>query len=141
MPATDFSRYNRKVKFALMTAAGLLLLGACGGPPQTTEAVRQGVIEYLAKRSDMVVSSMDIDIASVSFRKNEVDAVVSFRPKGSASGGMTMGYTLESKGKLWVVKAKKESGASPHGATPPPAAGGDLPAGHPPVTDPGAKKK
>jgi len=121
-------------------AAGLLLLGACGGPPQTTEAVRQGVIEYLAKRSDMVVSSMDIDVSSVSFRKNEVDAVVSFRPKGSASGGMTMGYTLERQGKLWVVKAKKESGASPHGATPAPA-GGDLPPGHPPMPNPGAVKK
>lgn len=130
------------MKFPLGTPAVVFLLVACGGPPQTTEAVRQGVIEYLAKRSDMVVASMDIDIASVSFRKNEADAVVSFRPKGAPSGGMQMSYTLERQGKQWVVKSKKESGANPHGSGAAPGGpGGQLPPGHPTVPDAGSGKK
>ena len=127
------------MKFLLAGALGLLTLNGCGGPPQTTEAVRQGVIDYLAKRSDMMVSSMDIDVSSVSFRQNEADAVVSIRPKGSATGGMQMSYTLERQGRQWVVKTKKESGSSPHGSAPP--AGGELPPGHPPVPNPAPGKK
>jgi hypothetical protein len=127
------------VKSLLASAIGLLALCACGGAPQTKEAVRQAIIDHLAKRSDMVVSSMDIDVASVSFRQNEADAVVSFRPKGSASGGMQMNYTLERQGREWIVKTKKESGGSPHGAAPQPA--GDLPPGHPPVPNPPTGKK
>ena len=115
------------------------MLSGCGGAPQTKEAVRQAIIDHLAKRSDMMVSSMDIDVASVSFRQNEADAVVSFRPKGSGSGGMQMNYTLERQGRQWIVKTKKESGASPHGSAPP--SGGDLPPGHPPVPNPQPGKK
>lgn len=81
---------------------------------------------------------MQVEIASVSFRQNEADAVVSFRPKGStdASTGMQMQYTLEKKGGRWVVKGKRESGMSPHGAggaMPPASQGGAMPPGHPPA--------
>ena len=122
-----------------------VFLCACGGPAQNKDAVRKGILEYLSKRSDMVLSSMDVEVVSVSFRKGEADATVSFRAKGSASGGMQMNYTLTAEGRQWVVKNKREGGASPHGdgATANPhgaapeggsaAPGGATPPGHPPI--------
>ncbi len=80
---------------------------------------------------------MQVDVASVTFRDNEADAVVSFKPKGSAdpSNTMQMRYTLERKGGDWVVKSRGGSGGSPHGGMggAAPAPGGEMPSGHPPV--------
>ena len=64
----------------------------------------------------MPVSNMKIEVASVTFRGNEADAVVSIAPEGMEStAGMQMRYTLEKKGNEWVVKGKADSG-SQHGA-------------------------
>ncbi|MEK7754401.1 MAG: hypothetical protein AAB654_20920 [Acidobacteriota bacterium] len=83
---------------------------------------------HLSTRAGLDLKSMQVDVSSVSFRQNEADAVVSFRPKGSTepSAGMKMQYTLEKKGDRWVVKGKRESGMSPHGAGAP---GGAMPPG------------
>jgi hypothetical protein len=122
--------------FTCLVVATALLAG-CRNVPQSKEAIRKGVIDYLSKRSDMMVSSMDIEIVSVSFRKDEADAVVSFRPKGVSEGGMQMSYTLENKGGQWAVKGKRDSGSAPHGqggaVMPPAQSGGALPSGHPPI--------
>jgi hypothetical protein len=147
--------------------AGLVLLG-CGRGAQNEGAVRQGVMDYLTQRSDLNLKAMQVDVTSVSFRQDEADATVSFRPKGAAGGGMQMRYTLERKDGRWVVKGKGHPGAGqePHGKVPPggmpgagqsphgampggmpgampsPAAGmpnPDLPPGHPAVNPPGAK--
>lgn len=128
-----------KLHFVLL-AAVLLMLTACNRAQQNTEAVRQGVVKYLASRPGL--SEMQVDVSSVTFRDNEADAVVAVRPKGSndPASGMTMRYTLERKGADWVVKPR--SGASPHaGAMPsempqgmPPAGGAGeakMPPGHP----------
>lgn len=96
-------------------------------------AIRQGVIDYLSKRSNLNVSGMNVDVSSLVVRQNEADAVISFTAKGANPGQpMTMRYTLERKGDRWVVKDKAEAGASPHGGAAPPA-GGQLPPGHPNV--------
>ena len=138
--------------------AGLILAGCGGGKSiQNEAAVRQGVIDYLSKRSDLNLASMQVDVTSVSFRQNEADATVSFRPKGSAGGApMAMRYTLERQGDRWVVKGRGrgQMGQAPHGAGQmPPGAGGTgmsqkpapgagsqgqggasgLPPGHPPI--------
>jgi hypothetical protein len=128
-------RYNRKVSRKPYGLASLFLcLHACSNAPQSKEAVRQAVVDHLSKRSDMVLSAMEIDVASVAFRKDEADAIVSFRPKGgSGGGGMQMSYTLERKGNSWAVRAKKETGGSPHSTSPAPEASA-LPPGHPPMT-------
>jgi hypothetical protein len=111
-----------------------LLLVACSRGVQSEAAVRQGVIDHLSERSDLNMSQMQVDVTSVSFRQNEADVVVSFRPKGGeASAGMQMRYTLERKGNRWVVKGR---GAGPHAQIPAPAAG-QMPAGHPQLS-PGA---
>jgi hypothetical protein len=146
--------YNRIVRFhiAVLGVAALLVCG-CNKTQkiQNPEAVRKGVIDYLAKRSSIDVKSMQIDIASVNFRENEADAVVSFKPKGSTDpgSGMQMAYTLERKGDQWVVKGRAGSkgGASPHGEMPgggmPGGMTGQMPPTHPPMTEgaPGATKK
>ncbi len=105
--------------------ASVLLLGCGSRGLQNEAAVRQGVIDYLSQRSDLNMKMMQVDVTSVSFRQDEADATVSFRPKGAAGGGMQMRYTLERQGSRWVVKGKGHSGAgqSPHGQMP----GGGMP--------------
>lgn len=124
-------------------------LVSCGQNVNTKEAVRQGVIDHLGARKglDLDLSSMDVDVSSVTFRSNEADAVVSFKPRGSSgAGGMQMNYTLERDGNRWKVKSKAESGANPHGAAAEgaanphgggaPATGSQMPPDHPPVQMP-----
>lgn len=128
----------------------IISLAGCGKNIQTKEAVREGMVKYLSTRSGLSVSGMDIDIASVNFKGNEAEAMVSFKPKGgNAAAGMQMRYTLEKKGNEWVVKGKAESGsqhggaAMPEGAMPDAAPKSNLPPDHPPMgpgTMPGAKK-
>jgi hypothetical protein len=151
--------YNRIVKRSLVasTLLAVLFLAGCQKDIQTKDAVRQGIITYLTQNKNLSVNSMDIDVTQVTFRDKEADAVVMFKPKGGdASSGMSMRYTLERQGSLWVVKKKADSG--PHGAAaskalegaggamgaggsmpmpsgsmPMPSASGTLPAGHPPT--------
>jgi hypothetical protein len=101
------------------------------------------MISHLSKRSDLSISSMNVEITAVTFRGNEADATVAFAPKGvDAASGMTMRYTLEKKGNEWVVKTKADSGMGGaaggmggHGAPPasaaPPSSG--MPPDHPPI--------
>ena len=116
----------------------MLSLVACNkGNVDTKEAVRQGVIDYLAGRSNLNVSSMNVEVTSVTFKENEANAMVTFAPKGGATGQpISIPYALERKGNRWVVKARPTgqsphgaapTGESPHGAMPP--AGGEMPGG------------
>ena len=129
----------------------LCLVGCNKGSIDTKEAVRQGVIDYLASRQNLNVSSMNVDVSSVTFKENEADAMVSFAPKGAGGQPVSIPYTLERKGNRWVVKPRTgggsphgggamppgmPSGENPHGAMPPGGAespGGAMPPGHPAV--------
>jgi hypothetical protein len=121
---------------------------ACSRNINNKDAVRQGVIDYLNKRSPQTgldMKLMNVDVTSVQFQNNEARALVSFVPKDSPGGGMSMNYTLERSGNHWVVKGRAESGMSPHGAQGMPPSTGSmqpippgqqpqaLPPGHPPV--------
>lgn len=130
----------------LSLLAALAVLAGCGGSRgiQNEAAIRQGVIDYLSKRTDLSLSAMQVDVTAVSFRQNEADATVSFRPKGAAAGtGMSMHYVLERQGGRWVVKGhgRGPAGAAPHsagqmpqGGMPPAGEGASkLPPGHPPM--------
>ena len=130
-------------RFWALGAAILLMSAsmACKRDIYDQEAIRQGVIDYLSKRSNLNVSGMNVSVTSVTFRKDEADAVVAFTARGANPGQpMSMRYTLERQGDHWLVKEKAESGANPHSAaganphgTMAPPAGGELPPGHPPV--------
>jgi len=128
----------------------LCLVGCNKGSIDTKEAVRQGVIDYLAGRQNLNVSSMNVDVSSVTFKENEADAMVSFTPKRGGGQPVSFPYTLERKGNRWVVKPKAPgqnphgggampsmpSGENPHGAMPPGGAetpGAAMPPGHPAV--------
>jgi hypothetical protein len=141
-----------------IAALGLsvVMLGGCKRNIQNNDAVKQGVMTYLAKRTDLV--SMDVKVTSVNYQKDQAIAVVHFQAKGDNAGGagLSMQYLLERKGDQWVVKRKSIEG---HGAEAMPREGsggsigampqtmppghptvdsGGLPAGHPPV---GSDKK
>lgn len=117
----------------------LLAASSCSRGIDNQEAVRQGIIDYLGNRK-FNVAAMNVNVNSVSFRKDEADAVVSFTAKGGSPGkGLSMRYTLSRQGGRWVVKDKAEAAGNPHGANmteAPGESGGSanpLPPGHPPV--------
>jgi hypothetical protein len=112
-------RYNRKViRPTLIAAAALsiVLLAGCTKDVQNQEAVRQGVMSYLSKRSDLL--AMDVSVNSVAFRQDEATAEVHFQAKGNGSpgAGMSMQYVLERKDGQWVVKGRTGA-SSAHGAS------------------------
>lgn len=122
------------VTFAVLVVCGLT---GCNRASQNSEAIRQGVIDYVAGKVN--VGAMDVDVVSVDFKGAEAEATVAFKAKGSdAKSGLQMRYTLEQKSGKWVVKDKAQAGGAPHGATPnanPHMGGGagELPPGHPPM--------
>jgi hypothetical protein len=99
-------------------AASLVLLAGCKQDIQNQDAVRQGVMSYLSKRSDLL--AMDVSVSSVAFQKDEATAQVHFQAKGNSSpaAGMTMQYVLERKDGQWTVKGRTGAGAA-HGASGP----------------------
>ncbi len=115
----------------------LLFLTSCAKAPQTKDAVKQAIVDYLAKRDDMMASSMEVEVVSVDFKEKEAEAVASIGPKGSPGSGIKISYSLEAEGVKWVVKRKPgappTATTNPHGAPAPADGGGGLPAGHPPV--------
>ena len=81
---------------------------------------------------------MELDIGEMSFRADDAEATVSFRPKGSQASAMTMKYSLVRTGAGWKVKPKAPGaaggGGNPQGVAMPPATeGAAVPPGHPPV--------
>jgi hypothetical protein len=113
---------------------------------KNNEAVRQGVLAYFAKRTDLL--SMDVSVTSVTYQQNEATATVHLQAKGNNApgSGMDMKYVLERNGNAWVVKGR--AGGDSHGAQgmgapqgmPQGGAGSigampqTLPPGHPPVS-------
>jgi hypothetical protein len=113
--------------------AALIFPGGCRKDIQNKDAVKQGVMNYLAKRSDL--TAMDVDVSNVTFHKDEAAATVHFQAKGNTEpgAGMEMKYVLERKGDEWVVKGRSNMAGSGHGAAPANGGAGQLPPGHPQV--------
>jgi len=100
-----------------MLGACLALAGGCKKNIQNQDAIRQGVMNYLAKRSDLL--AMDVSVGAVEFRgQDEATATVHFQAKGNSApnAGMNMQYVLERKGNDWVVKGRAGENAA-HGAS------------------------
>ena len=115
-------------------AAGFLLifcLAGCHRGVESNDAVRQGVLDYLATKG-MTPAAMDINLTSVKFDGDKADATVSFAAKGTGAGQMTIQYHLEMKDNKWVVVGRKDAGQ--HGAAQAPVEGaphGEMPGGNP----------
>ena len=94
----------------------LLSLAACNRGTQNTAAIRQGVIDHLAKVG-LSVTAMDVSVSKVDFAGNEADATVAITPKGgNPAQGMSMKYHLKQEGGQWQVTGRQDVGGSPHGA-------------------------
>ncbi|HZU28861.1 MAG TPA: hypothetical protein VFA04_25275 [Bryobacteraceae bacterium] len=107
-----------KIAAGIVCAGLAVALCGCHRDIQNPEAVRQGVLRYLAKRQDL--GAMDVSISSVSFRSDEADAVVHFQSKSNnaRNAGLDIKYILTRSGNEWVVKGRSgmgASGANPHG--------------------------
>lgn len=133
---------NRLTIVTAVLGLSITVLSGCKRDIQNTEAVRQGVMAYLSKRSDLL--SMDVSITNVTYRQNEATATVHLQAKGSniPGSGMDMRYLLERKGNAWVVKGRAGGDAHGQGMGGPPGAHsggadsmgampGTLPPGHP----------
>ncbi len=105
---------RRPTLIAAAVGLSIALLGGCKRDIQNNDAVRQGVITYLAKRQDLL--AMDVSVTAVTYKENEATATVRFQAKGNNApgSGMDMAYVLERKGNQWVVKGR--AGENPHGA-------------------------
>jgi hypothetical protein len=100
-------------------------LAACTSARKNNEAVRQGVIDYLAQKG-LNVKGMDVSIANLETRGNQADATVSITPKGAdPKQGMSMKYHLEQRGSQWAVVGRQDVGA-PHGGGAMPPAGAPM---------------
>ena len=94
-----------------------LALAGCHRNIQNEDAVKRGVMDYLSTRQGLNIASMNVTVASMVFRQNEVDATVVFTPRDSnAAQPMSIVYTLEKNGDRWVVKPRAAGGQNPHGA-------------------------
>jgi hypothetical protein len=112
----------------------ILCLSACHHGLQSNEAVRQGVLDHLAKMSNMNMAAMDITLNSVKFDGNSADAAVTITIKNAPKGmPMPFNYHLEQQNNKWVVVGRASSShtdttaapaADPHGGGMPPAAAG-----------------
>lgn len=133
---------------AALSAA--LFLAGCSKNIDTTDAVRQGVMDYMnttAPKIGLDLSAMQIDVTAVTFEQDHAHATVTFTAKGG--GSMTVNYNLDRKGDKWVVNGNAQSAGSTHGtegqqanpAAPPQTApnGTQLPPGHPAIGSNGSQ--
>ena len=116
------------------------LAGCQHSGANNTEAVRQAVIDHLAK-GNYNVSVMDIQVSAVKYDGEKADATVAIAAKGQTGApAMTLPYHLERQNSKWVVIGLAKgghgtadpnaAGTNPHGgAMPPAAAGTDNPHG------------
>ena len=134
------SLHRAKMNFVKRTLLAIstlvLMLTGCTKDINNKEAIRTAVIEHLTARQGQIglsLETMNIDVGSMSFQKDQATATISFKPKAGGEG-MQIPYAFERKGDKWTVRSRMESGPGGHGsgqAIPP--SEGALPPGHPPA--------
>src|SRR5258708_24378211 len=111
-------RYNQFVQKLALSLAAVLFLAACPKDIQTTEAVRQAILDYLGARTAEIgidMNNIDVKVTSVSFETEVARASVSFVPKDAPGGaGMAMNYVLDRKGDKWAVRGRQSDPSNPH---------------------------
>jgi len=121
-----------------------VLTGGCRKSANVQDAIRASIEKRLNGRTDLNLSVMDRQVKQVSVNGDQATAQVEFQLKGS-NAHMDIEYTLERKGKDWVVLSSQPLGmgnahsGSGQGLENAPDSG-QLPQGHPPVNQhPGEK--
>lgn len=132
--------YNRKVRKIAFVAV-LSLLAACTKDIQNKDAVKGSILDYLKARQSQTGLNMDlmqVELTSLVFTAGgkEADVDVMFTPKAGGAG-MHIPYKLDRNGDKWVVRARAEGEANPHGANGEnphgPAGMPQMPLNHPPI--------
>jgi len=103
----------KKLGLALGLAAALLFGGGCKKQASDNDAIRAGILQHLNGVGTLNMSSMDMDIRSVSINGNQAHAEVVFRPKNGgapAGAGMQVAYNLEKRDGAWVVQKSQPTG-------------------------------
>jgi hypothetical protein len=121
---------------AFLCAVALLFTSGCQSKSKDqTEAIRAGVMQYLASRNMFNMSNMEVKVASTTVSGNEAQARVEVHAKGTdPSSIMQIDYALEKQGNDWVVtKTSGMGGGLQHPAPGQGSPNGSLPAGHPNV--------
>jgi hypothetical protein len=118
----------------------IFCLAGCHRGVENNDAVRQGVLDYLATKG-MTAAAMDINVTSVKFNGDKADATVSFAAKGTGAGQMAIQYHLEQKDNKWVVVGRSDAGQHGGGAGQTAAPGTDNPHGGGAMAAPGAGGK
>jgi hypothetical protein len=102
----------KSLALALGLAAAILSASGCKKQASDNDAIRAGIMQHLAGVGTLNMSSMDMDIRTVSINGNQAHAEVEFRPKngGTPGAGMQVGYNLEKRDGAWVVMKSQPLG-------------------------------
>jgi hypothetical protein len=126
--------YNQFVRIGAALLLFLSLVG-CNRAVQSDDALRQAVIDHLAK-GELNIGAMDVKLAKVDRKSDtEAEVVAAISAKGAdPSAGMTIGYKLEQQNNRWVVVGRQGGTPGPHSMPPPDTAnphggGGAAPGG------------
>ena len=117
----------------LAVAALAFLLTGCTKDINTKDALHSALVDYYNSNQDKMglsMSQMDVEIGSMTFEKDQAQAMVSIKPKAGGEG-MQMSKVFDRKGDKWVVRAGGAPGAGHGAGMPVPPSEGALPAGHP----------
>ncbi len=140
----------------------LLAIG-CNKAKKDQDAIRESIQRHLTERGNLNLAAMVVDVKQVNLEGDHAKAQVEFRLK-QGGAGMEMNYNLERHGGTWVVLGGQPAGGeishppldqthgnvTPGGASlsppsddplfqfpqAPSSATSQLPAGHPPISDP-----
>lgn len=109
----------RRIAVALPLAVALFGLTACKNQANDNDAIRAGILQHLTSIGTLNMSTMDMDMRSVSVTGNQAHAEVEFRAKGTGApgGGMQVAYDLERRGAAWVVLKTQPLGGMQHPST------------------------
>jgi hypothetical protein len=95
--------------------------------------VEEAIDRHLAKRSDLDFSSMKVVVDRVNFvGDDQAEATVKFTAGEDAAASIQLAYTLQKTSGVWEVVGPPKGTQGAQVA--PPAAGGAMPADHPPVS-------
>jgi len=125
----------KRAFLAVLLGATLLFAGACKSKPDDKEAIRSGVINYLASLKTLNVSAMDINVTQATVNGNQAQAQVEIRLKNSPPDGasMKLTYNLEKRGDEWAVVKSQPAGGTLQHPAPGEMPTGGMPPGHPNV--------
>ncbi len=123
------------MKLFAATITVLVLSLGCGSNQNTELLIRDAILHYLAGRTDLTMSNMDLKIDRLEMEGDSATAGVTISARGDAKASMQMVYELRKTGSGWEVTPPSGGSGAAHGGLPPGAAesGSGLPPGHPPA--------